>query len=113
VFFGEVIKGDEILPVPLQAGGGRRLAQTTQSGVQGIPTTFALLARGRLGECPQFRADLRLKAFGQFVEHVQRSMIPAPLMARGGKDLVKRRPQPQRAIANRQQRCLRESAFFE
>jgi hypothetical protein len=57
------------------------LAQTTQSGVQGIPTTFALLARGRLGECMQRLADLGLKPFGQFVEHIQCSMDLMPTSA--------------------------------
>ena len=74
MFFWEVIEGDEILPIAFQAGDRRHLAQTTQAGDQGIATTLALLASGRLGECPQFVADLGLKPFGQFVEHVQRSM---------------------------------------
>jgi hypothetical protein len=64
MFLWEVIEGNEILPVTLQAGDRRQLAQTTLSGDQCVAATLALLASGRLSECPQLVADLRLKPFG-------------------------------------------------
>jgi len=69
------------------------------------------LSSGRLGECPQLGADLGVQSFGQFVEHVQLAVVPAALMAGGGEDLVQRRPQAQRAVADRQQRRLAQSAL--
>jgi hypothetical protein len=54
----------------------------------------------------QLLTHLGLQTLGQLVEHIQSSVIPTPLMASGGKDLVQCRPQPQRAVADRQQRRL-------
>jgi hypothetical protein len=54
-----------------------------------------------------------MQPFGQFVEHVQHAVIPAALVTRRRKNLVEGRPEPQRAIANRQQRRFGQTALVE
>jgi len=61
----------------------------------------------------QLLARLRPQPLWQLVEHIQGSMVPASLMAGGWEHLVQRRPQPQRAVTDRQQRRILDAALLE
>ena len=74
---------------------------------------LALLAARCFGQLVHLLAHRRPQALGQFVEDVQRAVIPTPLMAGSGEDLVERRPQAQCAIADSQHRCFLKPALLE
>src|SRR5262252_7019558 len=113
MFFGKSVEDDEVLPIALQACRGWFLATSAEPCAQTIAQTLTLLARGRLRERCQLRADLLVQPLGHLVEHVQSAVVPTPLVTGGGEDLVQRRPQPQCAIADRQQRRLVEASLLE
>jgi hypothetical protein len=60
---------------------------TAKPGAQSVPSAVALLPRRRFSKRTQFLASLRLETLGQFVKHVQRSMVPAPQL-RGHQGLI-------------------------
>ncbi len=64
--------------------------------------TFAVA----FGHCVQRPLRLSLHALGQRRQHVRRLVHPAALLARAGEDLTQRRPEAERAVADRQLRGL-------
>src|SRR5262252_10288359 len=76
MFFGKSVEDDEVLPIALQACRGWFLATSAEPCAQTIAQTLTLLARGRLRERCQLRADLLVQPLGQLVEHVQSAVNP-------------------------------------
>jgi hypothetical protein len=48
----------------------------------------------------QVRLGLVMQGFGHGTQNVRRLVDPASLLARAGKDLAQRRPEPERTIAD-------------
>jgi len=74
---------------------------------------LALLARRGFGQCAQLLPDFSMQSLGQFVEDVQHAVVPTSLVTRGGKDFVEGCPEPQGAVADRQQRRFHQATLLE
>ena len=103
VFFGIVVEGDEVLPVPEHCFRRRSLALRTQPGHISFSPLLAKGLRLRLRHLPQAPSHLSLQPFGQLASYVQRPVVPATLVFGGGEDLVQGCPQAQSAVTHRQQ----------
>jgi len=69
-----------------------------------------MLAVGSIPDLGQCLAGAGLNRSGQAAEHVGGLVDPVALVAGGREDVAEGRPQPQRAVADRDHRCLHAAA---
>ncbi len=112
VLGGEVVERQELGPILLQALGGLGPLDAVggDEPVEGLHGIFSLRTHPDL---VQHRLGRRLLAFGQLVQHVDRLVHPAALLAGGGERLGHRQPEAQAPVAGGQLGRLGQAAALE
>src|SRR5579863_8335766 len=106
MFLREVVEGDEVVPVALQAFRCRALANGAPVGAELVPQLLALGSSGCLVEFPELLADLAVEPLGQLVDEVHCAMVPTTSVAGLWENVVEGRPDAERAVPDHQQRRL-------
>ena len=98
----EVVEAHERLPVPKH----RVCSICSDRPLSDRKRTRPSSARTPLASAhttsPQLPARLRVQRLRQLRLHVQRTVVPAPLMTRSREHRIQRSPQPQRTVSHRQ-----------
>jgi hypothetical protein len=101
----EVVERGEVVPVAVEGLGRRVLAVLVEPDGELVATVLTAGSGRCLPDLSQALAGVRPQALEQLVQDVASPVIPAALVAGLGEDLREGCPQPEAAVADREQRC--------
>ena len=99
----EVEEAQQLLGIVDDLGDGLGPLGLVVAG-EGLDGPLGMVAVGRVADLRQRLAGAGLHTGGQAAQHVGRLVDPVALVTRGGEDVTQRRPQPKRAVTDRQDR---------